>query len=63
MNSPALLTPAYERYLDLQLREAFDLRGCPLRFVMRGREVREQARPVEKAKRRLPKKAGPRRGQ
>jgi GTPase len=63
VNSPALLTPAYERYLDLQLREAFDLRGCPLRFVMRGREVREQARPVEKAKRRLPKKAGPRRGQ
>jgi GTP-binding protein len=37
VNHPSLLTPAYERYLDLQLREAFDLRGCPLKFVMRGR--------------------------
>jgi GTP-binding protein len=51
VNSPSLLTPAYERYLDLQLREKFDLRGCPLRFVLRGREVREAATPVEKAKR------------
>jgi GTPase len=50
VNSPGLLTPAYERYLDLQLREAFDLRGCPLRFVMRGRLVREQATPAEKTK-------------
>lgn len=52
VNSPSLLTPAYERYLDLQLREAFDLRGCPLRFVLRGRVVREAATPVEKQKRR-----------
>jgi GTP-binding protein len=46
VNSPGLLTAAYERYLDLQLREAFDLRGCPLRFVMRGRmtEAREKTR-------------------
>jgi len=51
VNSPRLLTPAYERYLDLQLREKFDLRGCPLRFVLRGREVREAATPAEKQKR------------
>jgi len=51
VNSPKLLTPAYERYLDLQLREKFDLRGCPLRFVLRGREVREAATPAEKQKR------------
>ena len=50
VNSPGLLTKAYERYLDLQLREAFDLRGCPLRFVLRGREVREQATPAEKTR-------------
>ena len=63
VNSPALLTPAYERYLDLQLREAFDLRGCPLRFVMRGREVREQAKPAEKAKReQASQRRAPRRG-
>jgi GTP-binding protein len=51
VNSSSLLTPAYERYLDLQVREKFDLRGCPLRFVLRGRVVREAATPVEKAKR------------
>jgi GTP-binding protein len=46
VNSPGLLTPAYERYLDLQLREAFELGGCPLRLVLRGRttEGREKAR-------------------
>lgn len=61
VNSPDLLTPAYERYLDLQLREAFDLRGCPLRFVMRGRttEGREKSRSQIKTvqpKRREPKR-------
>jgi GTP-binding protein len=58
VNSPALLTPAYERYLDLQVREAFDLRGCPLRFVLRGRmegaerkaAAASQARPVRTRK-------------
>ena len=46
VNSPGLLTPAYERYLDLQIRESFELRGCPLRFIMRGRttEAREKTR-------------------
>ena len=53
VNSPGLLTPAYERYLDLQLRESFDLRGCPLRLVLRGREVREQAKPAQKIVQRL----------
>jgi GTP-binding protein len=54
VNSPTLLTPAYERYLDLKLREAFDLRGCPLRFVMRGRLTEGQHKlvPTPKAKRR-----------
>jgi len=61
VNSASLLTSAYERYLDLQLREAFDLRGCPLRFIMRGRttQSREQTRSQIKTvqpKRRAPKK-------
>ena len=51
VNSPELLTSAYERYLDLQLREAFDLRGCPLRFVMRGRTQRGQDMPQRPAQR------------
>jgi len=64
VNAPGLLTPAYERYLDLQLREAFDLRGCPLRFIMRGRttQSREQTRSQIKTvqpKRRAPKKGAP----
>jgi len=62
VNSADLLVPAYERYLDLQLREAFDLRGCPIRFVMRGRttDAREKTRSQIKAqpqvKRREPKR-------
>lgn len=62
VNSPGLLTPAYERYLDLQIRENFDLKGCPLRFVMRGRttEIREKTRSQLKThpqpKRREPKR-------
>ena len=62
VNSPALLTPAYERYLDLQLREAFDLRGCPIRLVLRGRttEAREttrsQIKPTAPPPRRAPKR-------
>ena len=62
VNSADLLTPAYERYLDLQLREAFDLRGCPLKFVMRGRmtEAREKTRSQltsTKPERRAPKRS------
>jgi GTP-binding protein len=65
VNAPGLLTPAYERYLDLQLRENFDLRGCPLRFIMRGRttQSREQTRShlktVQPPKRGAPKKGSP----
>jgi GTP-binding protein len=62
VNSADLLTHAYERYLDLQLRESFELRGCPLRFILRGRttESREKTRSQIKTvqpKRRAPKRA------
>ncbi|HEV3272413.1 MAG TPA: ribosome biogenesis GTPase Der [Candidatus Methylacidiphilales bacterium] len=62
VNSPALLTPAYERYLDLQIRESFELRGCPLRFVLRGRatgareKTRSQIKHNPPPKRRAPKR-------
>jgi GTPase len=62
VNSPGLLTPAYERYLDLQIRESFDLRGCPLRFVMRGRttqprdKTRSQLKHNPPPQRRAPKR-------
>jgi GTP-binding protein len=62
VNSPALLTPAYERYLDLQIRESFELRGCPLRFVMRGRttgareKTRSQIKHNPPPQRRAPKR-------
>jgi GTP-binding protein len=35
INSHDLLVPAYERYLELKLREKFNLEGCPLRFIWR----------------------------
>ena len=62
VNSPGLLTPAYERYLDLQIRESFELRGCPLRFIMRGRttgareKTRSQIKYNPAPQRRAPKR-------
>jgi GTP-binding protein len=66
VNSPALLTPAYERYLDLQIRESFDLIGCPLKFVMRGRttgsreKTRSQLKHNPPPQRRAPKRGSAR---
>lgn len=37
VNNPKLLTDSYQRYLEIQLREAFNIRGCPIRFLLRGR--------------------------
>ncbi len=37
VNEPALLTPAYQRYLELQVREEFQLEGAPIHFVLRPR--------------------------
>jgi GTP-binding protein len=62
VNAPGLLTPAYERYLDLQLREAFDLRGCPLRFVMRGRTTQSREQTRSQIKTVQPKRRAPKRG-
>ena len=62
VNSASLLTPAYERYLDLQIRESFNLIGCPLRFVLRGRstdareKTRSQLKPSPEVQRRAPKR-------
>jgi GTPase len=62
VNSADLLTPAYERYLDLQVREAFDLKGCPLRFNLRGRttgareKTRSQVKTTPPPPRRAPKR-------
>jgi GTP-binding protein len=51
VNSSALLVPAYERYLDLQLREAFDLRGCPIKFIFRGRTTQSREKHDMQVKR------------
>jgi GTP-binding protein len=56
VNSPDLLTPAYERYLDLQLREAFDLRGCPIKFHMRGRTTQTRVKHDMQSKKVAPRK-------
>lgn len=37
VNNPKLLTDSYRRYLEIQIREAFEIRGCPIRFLLRGR--------------------------
>jgi GTP-binding protein len=37
VNEPKCLTPAYQRYVELKLREAFPLEGCPVQFILRAR--------------------------
>jgi GTP-binding protein len=43
-NDPKLLTPAYQRYLEIQLRESFPLDGCPVKFVLKGKMSKEESR-------------------
>lgn len=38
VNSPALMSESYERYLSNRVREHFQLGGCPLRWKWRGRD-------------------------
>lgn len=38
VNSPALMSESYERYLSNRIREHFQLGGCPLRWKWRGRD-------------------------
>lgn len=33
INSRKLLVPAYQRYIELKLREKFDFTGCPIRWI------------------------------
>jgi hypothetical protein len=52
----------------LQIRESFDLRGCPLKFVMHGRttgareKTRSQIKHNPPPKRRAPKKGSSKAG-
>ena len=43
INDRRLLVPAYQRYLELQMRAKFDLEGCPLRWVWREKPREEKA--------------------
>ena len=38
INSRKLLVPNYQRYLELQLRETFQLEGCPVRWIWREKD-------------------------
>ncbi|HSI86839.1 MAG: ribosome biogenesis GTPase Der [Candidatus Methylacidiphilales bacterium] len=49
VNSAKLWTATYQRYLDLQLRDSFDIPGVPIRFVLRERQQRETADPIRSA--------------
>jgi GTP-binding protein len=40
-NRPALFSDNYKRYLERKLRESLAFEGTPLRFVWRGKRVRE----------------------
>jgi GTP-binding protein len=49
VNAAKLWSASYQRYMDLQLREAFDIPGVPIRFVLRERQQREAGDPIRSA--------------
>ncbi|MEM1060179.1 MAG: ribosome biogenesis GTPase Der [Verrucomicrobiota bacterium] len=53
-NDRQTLTPAYARFLEDQLRQTYDLRGCPLKLVLRDRTKpgteKGRSRPPSKRK-------------
>ncbi len=51
VNSPDLLTDAYRRYIEIQIRQAFPLEGCPIEIHLRAR--RPEKAPQRIAKRRI----------
>jgi GTPase len=44
VNDPTLCPPEYQRYLERRLREAFDLVGTPIRWMLRRRRPAEATR-------------------
>jgi GTP-binding protein len=44
VNDPTLCPPEYRRYLERRLREAFDLVGTPIRWMLRRRSPTEATR-------------------
>ncbi|MER3460818.1 MAG: GTP-binding protein [candidate division GAL15 bacterium] len=44
VNYPEVATEAYLRHLEARLRERFDFEGTPIRFVLRARRPRGEAR-------------------
>jgi GTP-binding protein len=41
VNDPKLLSDSYQRYLEEQVRAEFDLRGCPIKWILRSRKPQE----------------------
>ncbi|HLN12839.1 MAG TPA: ribosome biogenesis GTPase Der [bacterium] len=46
VNNPALFTEEYRRYLERKLRTAFDLRGTPIRWSLRGKRAAASERTL-----------------
>ena len=57
-NDPRLFTDNYKRYLERKLRESLDWTGTPIRFVFRGKRLRDEVRDSNKRKNLAPKKSG-----
>jgi GTP-binding protein len=58
-NMGRCLTPAYERYLLRRLRLRWDLRGIPIRLVVRARGTGNKSRSAENAAKRSPRGVSP----
>jgi GTP-binding protein len=47
VNDPRLWTDEYRRYLERRVRDAFGLRGTPVRWSLKGRRAVPSARSVD----------------
>lgn len=48
VNDPALFTDNYQRYLERKMREALSFEGTPVKFIFRGKALRDVSRAAKK---------------
>jgi GTP-binding protein len=51
VNDPKLFTDSYQRFLERKIRDSLDFSGTPLKFIWRGKQLRDVARVAAKGDR------------
>jgi GTP-binding protein len=54
-NHPESTTPAYLRFLESEVRKAFDMESTPMQIVLKAKKIEHRPKPKIKPKRRTKK--------